>query len=153
MPPTTQVQWDGSIWTTVDDDLLRCSLVHGSPAKGNPDRPTLASARGSLTLWGEPVRTAERYALRIVDGTHVYFRGWLQEPMEVTSFRPLTRWQIAGLNADKLTVRSENVSFAAGTVSGLLDIAPLNQLGTIEKRNLPARNTAAFSYRGNLGRL
>ena len=140
-----QVQWDGATWSTVPVQDL--SVSHGASPTGNPDRPSILTANGQLTIRGTlttAMTAGRRFRCRVrVDGS-TRWQGWLQEPLIVPDAVPLVSWRVVGeqdaaLGTDLVANR------AAGTVA-----AWIADLGATAAE-VSARRLKAVAFSGRRG--
>lgn len=157
LPPLVEVRWDGTGWVDETARLVDVDVEHGSQARSNPDRPTVMSGRGSLTLIGS--RTVEanagerRVAVRISHDGVQRWTGWLQEPRPVQGVEQATRWRLVGLLDDQLA-RHADIDAAPRTVQAWLGEGALWQRllsRPVTWTDLPARSLRGLSWSGRLG--
>ncbi|MYD88609.1 MAG: fibronectin type III domain-containing protein [Acidobacteria bacterium] len=157
LPPTVEVQWETGTWTDATNDLREVDLLHGSARVSNPDRPTVASAAGSITLSGRLTagRRGRRFRARISrTPSAVLWEGWIQEPDQTASADPAVRWRIAGLLTERLQ-QEAMITAAARTVAATIADSTLwtGLVGAAASAaQLPVRSLKAVIFEGRTGR-
>ena len=103
LPPAVEVDWFGE-WAAITNLIVGFSVQHGTAKHGNPDRPTVASAVGYVTLAAAPTdeQVSGRRPCRIREGPLVVWQGWISAPTSSPGPQTYTRWLLHGRLAEHL---------------------------------------------------
>ena len=103
LPPAVEVDWSGE-WEPITDLIVGFSVRHGTAKHGNPDRPTVASAVGHVTLAAAPTdeQVYGRRPCRIREGPLLIWQGWISAPTASPGPQTYARWLLHGLLAERL---------------------------------------------------
>ncbi|MXZ01358.1 hypothetical protein F4Y93_12210, partial [Candidatus Poribacteria bacterium] len=151
--PIVEVSWDGAAWSDVTDRLRSWRSGHGGTPRGNPDRPFIMAASGTMVLTERPTAPpSSRYRIRMTFMDAVVWSGWAQEPQELPWPPTDTSWRLVSGNADAMA-RTVDIDAAAGTAAALFDLDAVEAvIGDVETTGLAARQLQAVEYNGPLGR-
>ena len=159
-----QVQWYSADYIDITDTVQAWNVAHGASVNGNPDRPTIQSASGTLITRAqlEPFQRSGRFAFRAIwhieralDDFALLWSGWIQEPRLRGSHTPEIEWKLSGRLATDLEVQHD-LNQPEQTIVATLNDRDLWQrilpsASTVDRRSIPDRTLKPLNLTASAG--